>query len=125
MLRAAIRHACGLAIALLLWGCAATAQTIRIATYDPGLTRKGPGLLLRDIRKNDPQVLAAAQVIAAAAPDAILLTGIDWDLDGKSVRAFAVKLAEDVESVSLPVLRESPVLTDERCTEYEPRIAAE
>ena len=94
MPRAAIRHACGLAIALLLWGCAATAQTIRIATYDPGLTRKGPGLLLRDIRKNDPQVLAAAQVIAAAAPDAILLTGIDWDLDGQSVRAFAAKLAE-------------------------------
>ncbi|WP_295044344.1 endonuclease/exonuclease/phosphatase family protein [uncultured Paracoccus sp.] len=65
------------------------ARDLRIATYDPGLTRPGPGLLLRDIRRADPQVLAAAQVIAAAAPDAILLTGFDWDHDGLALSAFA------------------------------------
>ena len=75
-------------ICLCLAGPAA-AQDLRIATYDPGLTRKGPGLLLRDIRRADPQVLAAARVIAAAAPDAILLTGIDWDHDGLALSAFA------------------------------------
>jgi hypothetical protein len=72
----------------------AGAETLRIATYDPGLTRAGPGLLLRDIRRGDPQVLAAAQVIAAAAPDAILLTGIDWDHDGLALAAFAALLDE-------------------------------
>lgn len=69
------------------WGAAA--QDLRIATWDPGLTRKGPGLLLRDIRRADPQVLAAARVIAAAAPDVIVLTGIDWDGDGLALAAFA------------------------------------
>lgn len=78
-------------ICLSLAGPAA-AQDLRIATYDPGLTREGPGLLLRDIRRADPQVLAAARVIAAAAPDAILLTGIDWDHDGLALTAFAALL---------------------------------
>lgn len=71
----------------------AAAQQVRVATWDPGLTRKGPGLLLRDIRANDPQVLAAAQVIAAATPDVILLTGLDWDHDGRALAGFAAVLA--------------------------------
>lgn len=82
-----------LAIAGLV-GLPALAEPIRIATYDPGLSRKGPGLLLRDIEKGDPQVSAAAQVIAAAAPDVILLTGIDWDLDGRALSAFGTVLAK-------------------------------
>lgn len=72
----------------------AAARDLRIATYDPGLSRPGPGLLLRDIRRADPQVLAAAQVIAAAAPDAILLTGFDWDHDGLALSAFAQVLEQ-------------------------------
>ncbi|WEF24206.1 endonuclease/exonuclease/phosphatase family protein [Paracoccus sp. S3-43] len=80
-------------ICLCLAGPAA-ARDLRIATYDPGLTRPGPGLLLRDIRRADPQVLAAAQVIAAAAPDAILLTGFDWDHDGLALSAFAQVLEQ-------------------------------
>ena len=88
MLRATV-----LGIALLA-SHSAQAETIRIATYDPGLTRDGPGLLLRDIEKDDPQVLAAAHVIASVAPDAILLTGLDWDLDGKAAQAFSATLAK-------------------------------
>ena len=82
-----------LALALLLAGPAA-ADPLRIATWDPGLSRDGPGLLLRDITARDPQVVAAAQVIAHAAPDAILLTGLDWDLDNRALTAFAGLLAE-------------------------------
>lgn len=70
------------------------ADTVRIATWDPGLSRMGPGLLLRDIRAADPQVLAAAQVIAAAAPDVILLTGFDWDMDGRALREFAAVVGQ-------------------------------
>lgn len=71
---------------------AVSAEGLRVATYDPGLTRKGPGLLLRDIRRSDPQVLAAARVIVANAPDVIVLTGIDWDHDGQALGAFEAVL---------------------------------
>ena len=72
----------------------AAAETIRIASFDPELTRKGPGLLLRDIqRAKDPQILAAAMVIAEANPDVLLLTGFDWDHDRAALRAFAQLLA--------------------------------
>lgn len=79
---------------LLLLAAPAAADPIRVATYDPGLSRKGPGLLLADIGKDDPQVLAAAQVIAAAHPDVILLTGIDWDYDSRALDAFSKTLKQ-------------------------------
>jgi len=42
------------------------AEVLRIATWNSDLSREGPGLLARDIaRGDDPQVLAALQVIAA------------------------------------------------------------
>ncbi|MEE2860127.1 MAG: endonuclease/exonuclease/phosphatase family protein [Pseudomonadota bacterium] len=81
------------ALALLAGlACPARAETVRVATWDPGLSRDGPGLLLRDIGREDPQVLAAAQVIVANAPDVVLLTGFDWDLDGRALEAFAALL---------------------------------
>lgn len=81
----------GLALAAML-ATPVSADPIRIATWDPGLSRKGPGLLLRDIRSDDPQVLAAAQVIASAAPDVILLTGFDWDMEGRALHEFGALL---------------------------------
>ncbi|WP_413874265.1 endonuclease/exonuclease/phosphatase family protein [Albidovulum sp.] len=64
-----------------------------MATFNADLTREGPGLLLRDIlTAKDPQVEAAAGVIAAVAPDVILLTGIDYDLDGAALAAFAARI---------------------------------
>ncbi|RJE79328.1 endonuclease/exonuclease/phosphatase family protein [Paracoccus sp. JM45] len=79
---------------LCLLGLPVQAEALRLATWDPGLSRKGPGLLLRDIGKGDRQVLAAAQVIAATAPDIILLTGFDWDLEGRALTAFQTVLAD-------------------------------
>ena len=71
----------------------AAAGTLRVATYNADLTREGPGLLLRDILTGkDPQVEAAAQVIAAVAPDVVLLTGIDYDFDGVALAAFAERV---------------------------------
>lgn len=67
----------------------ATAESLRIATYDADLSREGPGLMLRDISRGDPQAAAAAAVIAAAAPDILLLTGIDFDHDLVALAAFA------------------------------------
>jgi hypothetical protein len=80
-------------LALLALATPAAADSLRLATWNPGLSRNGPGILLRDITRADPQVLAAAQVIAATAPDAILLTGFDWDHDARALTAFAELLA--------------------------------
>jgi len=67
----------------------AVADTLRIATYHTELSRKGPGLLLRDIEKgDDAQVLAVAQVVAAVAPDILVLQGVDWDLRLRTLRAL-------------------------------------
>ncbi len=73
---------------LLLAPNAALADTIRIATYNPEMTRRGPGLLIQDLMQGEEQAVAAAQVIATAAPDVIVLTGIDIDYDGYSLTAL-------------------------------------
>lgn len=67
----------------------AGADSLRIATFNTELSRKGPGLLLRDIRKGDPQADAVAKVIALTAPDVLLLNGIDYDHGGLALGALA------------------------------------
>lgn len=72
----------------------ASADTLRIATYNADLTRKGPGLLLRDVLTGtDPQIEAAAAVVAAAHPDILILTGIDYDYGLTALGAFAARVA--------------------------------
>ncbi|MDO5642490.1 MAG: endonuclease/exonuclease/phosphatase family protein [Paracoccus sp. (in: a-proteobacteria)] len=84
----------GLLLAWLLAAAPAAADSIRIASYDPNLTRKGPGLLLRDIQAGrDGQIAAVIAVIAAADADVLLLTGFDWDHDGQALGAFVQALA--------------------------------
>ncbi|MEL7026903.1 MAG: endonuclease/exonuclease/phosphatase family protein [Pseudomonadota bacterium] len=82
----------GLTFIVLATG--AVADPIRVATYNVGLQRDGPGLLLRDILKGeDEDVAAAASVIAHVAPDILLLTNFDYDFDGFALSAFADVLA--------------------------------
>lgn len=52
-----------------------------MATYDVELTRKGPGIMLRDITRDDPQVVAITQVVTHLAPDILFLQGVDYDAD--------------------------------------------
>ena len=60
-----------------------------MATFNVGLKRDGPGLLLRDILKDgDPQITAAINVIAAVGPDVLLLTNFDFDLNLVALTAF-------------------------------------
>jgi hypothetical protein len=80
-------------LALLVSG--ATADTLRVATYNTELERKGPGLLLRDIRAGkDPQIAAVIAVITQTDPDILVLQGIDHDLNRVTLNAFADALAE-------------------------------
>ncbi|HHB80679.1 MAG TPA: endonuclease/exonuclease/phosphatase family protein, partial [Aliiroseovarius sp.] len=70
------------------------AETLRIATYHTDLSRKGPGLLLRDIlRAKDPQIAAVINVIKAVEPDVILLLKFDYDLNNQALTDFRDALA--------------------------------
>ena len=74
---------------------AAGAETFRVATYDTGLGRKGPGAMMYDLRSaRDPQAEAALAVIAAADADVILLQDVDWDLDGAGLAVLLGRLEE-------------------------------
>ncbi|MEO9576476.1 MAG: endonuclease/exonuclease/phosphatase family protein [Tateyamaria sp.] len=71
-------------------GTAATADTLRIATYNTELQRDGPGLFLRDLaRGEDEQIDAVLAVIATANADVLALQGIDYDLTSEALSRFA------------------------------------
>ena len=68
----------------------ATAEPLRLATYNPELTRAGPGLLVQAIRRGeDPQVQAVTTILAKLDADILLLTGIDYDYGQVAVTALA------------------------------------
>lgn len=71
------------------------ADTLRVATFNTELSRKSPGLLLRDIlRGDDPQIIAVLDTLARANADIVTLQGFDYDLEGRALAAFADALAE-------------------------------
>ena len=72
----------------------AVADTLRIATYNAELSRRGPGLLYAAILKGDPQVQAVQAIIVANHPDILLLTGFDFDAGQVALTAFAEGLAQ-------------------------------
>lgn len=81
----------------LLAAPAASAETLRVATYDVELSQKGSGqllaLLLKDpAAKPDPKLEGALAAILEARPDVLLLSGFDHDLHGRALEAFAARL---------------------------------
>lgn len=74
---------------------------MRIATWNIGLDRQGPGLLVEDLtRGEDAQIAAIARVAKALDADVLLLTAIDYDLDGVALQLLADRLA--AEGVDYP-----------------------
>lgn len=72
----------------------APAETFTFATFDTGLGRRGPGLMLRDLQAGrDAQAEAAVALIAAADADVLLLMDVDWDDGGAGVAALQARLA--------------------------------
>ena len=68
---------------------------VRVATYNPELTRGGPGLVLQSLRKrNDPQMMAVVAVLARLEADVVVLTGIDYDYGQAAVTELAAALRE-------------------------------
>lgn len=72
----------------------ASAEPVRVALLHTDLGRAGPGLLLRDIRRQEGDVLIARDVIVNARPDILLLLRFDYDLHNTALAAFAELLAE-------------------------------
>lgn len=63
------------------------------------MSRAGPGLLLRDlIRDEDDQIAAIIAIITHVNPDILLLQGIDYDANGHALAA----LADQLDGVGAP-----------------------
>ncbi|WP_370399367.1 endonuclease/exonuclease/phosphatase family protein [Sulfitobacter sp. JB4-11] len=72
----------------------AFSETLRIATFNTELGRKGPGILLRDILKgDDPQITAVIDTLVQADVDTVALQGFDYDLEGRALQAFQQALS--------------------------------
>jgi endonuclease/exonuclease/phosphatase family metal-dependent hydrolase len=82
----------GLILLLCLAALPAGADPIRVASFNTGLARDGPGLLLRDLGRDSPDIAEAVRVITAADADVLVLQDIDWDLDGLALAALADRL---------------------------------
>jgi hypothetical protein len=65
---------------------------LRIATWNVGLDRKGPGLLVKDLSEGHPQVDAVVQVLVALRADVILLTSVDYDRGGVALGLLSDRL---------------------------------
>ena len=82
----------------MIWGSNASAQKgdiVRIATFAAPLSRDGPGLLLRDITKQDDAGIAAiVAIINHISPDILILTDFDYDAGGAGLSAFSDVLAD-------------------------------
>ncbi|GAB5434943.1 endonuclease/exonuclease/phosphatase family protein [Falsiruegeria mediterranea] len=84
-----------LLLALALLPGIATAEPLRIASFNTELSRAGPGLLLRDLQKGkDKQIADFVAVISETSPDVLALQGVDWDHDGLTLEALARTLAD-------------------------------
>ncbi|PIE13208.1 MAG: endonuclease [Rhodobacterales bacterium] len=82
---------------LVIWAFGSApvvADTLKLAYFNTELSRKGPGLLLRDILKGDAQTRAVAQVIAHVAPDVIVLGGVDFDHQNVALAALRDEVAK-------------------------------
>ena len=80
-----------------------SADTLRIAAFDVGMSRDGPGLLVHELEGSpEPSTLAVAAVIRAVRPDVLLLTRFDHDLHGRALDAFRALLRTGPDGIDYP-----------------------
>ena len=82
-----------LTAALLSAPPAAAAERLRVAAFDLGMSRDGPGVLVHELEgAPEPAALAAAAVVREVRPDVMLVLGFDYDLEGRALVAFRALL---------------------------------
>lgn len=96
----------------------ASAEGLRVAAYDVGLDRAGPGLLLHDLgrepgsnlgREPDAGLAAVVSVIQAVRPDVLLVSKFDHDLRGRALAVFAELLRAGPDGIDYPHSFSAPV----------------
>jgi len=74
------------------------ADPIRVATFNASLSRKGPGLLLRDATLDkDTQIQNVVAIIQTVRPDILLINEFDFDYEGLALKAFLKLVAKDTD----------------------------
>jgi hypothetical protein len=73
---------------LLVFALAAAAEPLRLATWHGDFSRKGPGLLLKQLDEAEADLTPILQ----AAPDVLLLTDFDYDAGGAALSALQAQL---------------------------------
>ena len=87
-----------------------SADALRIAAFDVGMSRDGPGLLVHELEGSpEPSTLAVAAVIRAVRPDVLLLTRFDHDLHGRALDAFRALLRTGPDGIDYPHAFSAPV----------------
>ena len=92
-----------IAVALILLPVQiAAADSFRVATFNASLTRKGPGLLLRDIKGKDAQVQNVAQIIRTVRPDVLLINELDHDFENKALLELLEQPLDGTKGITYP-----------------------
>ncbi len=76
----------------MLCATCASADTYRIVSFNIGLSRDGPGELVRDLLKGEGDARLAE--IAELKPDILALQGLDYDHDGLALDALQMRLGQ-------------------------------
>ena len=83
---------------------AASAATIRIATFNASLNRAALGQLQRDLSTpDDAQARAVAEIIQRVRPDILLLQEFDYDAAGASLAAFRANYLGRAQNQQAPL----------------------
>lgn len=119
-----MRAAAGLVLALgLALACPAGAaepwearqpESVRVATFNVALARRGAGVLAAEIEKGSAQVEAVAEIILRVRPDILLLNEFDRDPGHRALARFAERLAAGTAGLAgleYPFLYQGPVNT--------------
>lgn len=85
-----------LVLALLVGPLRLAAETVRVAYFHTELSARGPGLLLRDLRRDEApdQLAAVLGILVETAPDIVLLADIDYDAGHATLAALQTALAQ-------------------------------
>lgn len=89
-------------------------DSIRLATFNAGLVRKGAGMLVREIEQGGAQIDAVAEIILRVRPDILLLQKFDRDPAHRALAGFAERLKAGLAGLpglDYPFLYQGPVNT--------------
>jgi endonuclease/exonuclease/phosphatase family metal-dependent hydrolase len=89
-----------------------TPESIRIATFNAGLVRKGAGMLVREMEIGSRQIDAVAEILLRVRPDILVLQKFDRDPAHRALTGFAERLREGIEGLEgldYPFLYQGPV----------------